>query len=284
MKKYSRKLTIHCTAGYIDNVATPDCTTFLEISIGNSSGKVTVENKKTVPRSEHAFTINDATSLGINRKYNLTKEQATDIFLLSCSLIMPRYYLSLIQPDHFHSDMECIPNPSEVQINENSSEKNITIHCTAIGSIAISSCVSSKISIDEKKLFQIAETLLRYNIFNTQKRTLERNVIEAIKAFRNAFTTTEFSTCYLSMYSALEKAVNSNEERKGPEFDAEVSNLTGMEKDKIEKIRLFYNRLKHPLKKNSKDLRTLEEGQKEIGSLLRDLKEATGAAILAKIT
>lgn len=50
------------------------CTTYVEISLENSSGKITVENERVGPRSEHTFTINDATSLGLKGNYNFTKE------------------------------------------------------------------------------------------------------------------------------------------------------------------------------------------------------------------
>jgi len=279
-------MTIKCTAGYIDNIATPDCTTFLEISLENSSGKIVVNNKEVGPRSEHTFIISDATLLGLKGNYNLTKEQATDIFLLSCSLVMPRYYLSLIQPVQLSSEVEYISMPSKVQINENPSEKQVLISCCiGVGEARVFSCLSSKVNIDEKQLFQIVEILLQYNIFDPQNRTLdELNVIEAIKSYREAFTTTEFTSLYLLMYSALEKTVNSDKDRKGSDFDVKVSNLTGMKQDKIEKIRLFDNRLKHPLKNSSNDLCTLRNGQNEIGILLRDLKKTTDMIILAKLS
>lgn len=259
------------------------CTTYVEISLENSSGKITVENERVGPRSEHTFTINDATSLGLKGNYNFTKEQATDIFLLSCSLLMPKYYLSLIQPVQLSSNVEYVPMPSEAQTNGNPSEKRV-ISFIGVGEIRVSTCLSSKIKIDEKQLFQTVEKLLRYNIFNSQNRTIEEhNIIEAINTYHKAFTNTEFPSFYRTMYSALEKAANSDKDRDSNRFDAEVSNLTGMKQDKIEKIRLFNNRLKHRSRNIPKDVRDLEEGSKNIGLLLRDLKKATDSVILEKI-
>lgn len=283
MRKFIPKLKIRCTAGYVNNFVTPDCTTYVEISIENPSGSISVENKNVGPRSEHTFIIKDATPLGLKGDYHLTEEQATDIFLLSCSLLMQKYYLSRIQPVQMSSEVEYVSMPLEDSIHEKPSED--TIFCFAgQGSVHVSCRLSSKIKIDEIQLLQTVERLLRYNIFDLQSRTPnENNVIEAIKSYQEAFTTTGYSSCYLTLYPALEKAVNSNKKRSGDKFDIAASNLTGIQQNEFERLRIFYNRLKHQLRDNSTDLSVLREGQKDIQLLLRDLKEATDTAILARL-
>lgn len=279
MRGYIPKLTIRCTVGYINNFATSECKTSAEISFENPSGNVSVENIRVDPRSEHTFIINNATSLGLKGNYNLTKEQATKIFLLSCSLLMQRYYLSPIQAVQLSSEVEYVADI----MHENVSEDQIP-HCTIIVSAGGSCCLLNKIKIDETTVFQTAKKVLCYNIFNPQNRTLdENNVIEAIESYQEALTATEYSSCYKSLYPALEKAVNSDKTRVGDEFDIAASNLTGIKKDGIKELRIFYNRLKHRLKNNSTDLKALNDGQAKIQSLLLDLKEATDTAILAKL-
>lgn len=279
-------LEIQCTAGFSDNFATSDNKTRLNILLENCTGRLSVENKPDTPRSEHIFTI-DAVALGYDGTYNLTEEEARKLFLIACSLIHPRFFFSSIQPNTLKSTLIQDQPKTSAEISEDKKTGKTTIHFTEVIRIkeSVETCLISNLTIDCDSLFQIIEKLLKFKIFSTYKRSkTELNIVEAIKSYGEAFTSTDISACYKSMYAALEKAINSDMERNGDTFDIEVARLTGMNQTEIKTLREFYNRLKHPLKNLLTHLHTLRKGEETVGVLLRDLKKATDIVLLSKIS
>ncbi len=295
MKKNIPELKIYSTLGYINNFATSECKTSGEISFDNDSGMITVENNpvdnnpvdnnRVDPRSEHQFIINNATILGLKYNHNSKKEinRAAEIFLISCSLHMGRYYLFSTKMSHHLNKVEYVTDTREEKVSDAQipiKEIFITMNLSA----EVECCLLDKIKIDEKAVFETVKKLLSLNIFDSQNRSLkDSNLIQAIKSYQDALNAIDYLPCYKLLYPALEKAVNLDTNLSNDKFDIAASRLTGMSQNKIKEMREFNNRLKHSARKNTTDLKTQTDGETKKQSLLLDLKGATDKAILAKL-
>ncbi len=275
------KLQIEAAVGFSDDFATDDHKTRLNILLENCSGRLSVENHLDSPRSRHIFMV-DATALGYDEPYNLSEEQIVRLFLIAGSLLNSRYYLTSFQSLSLTSAF--IPDEAVPDVKVNIGKHQLSMTDSVTISDHLGTCIISNYSIDCEKFFQIVEKLLRFQIFLIDCRSIvELNIIEAFKSYNEAFTSTDQIACYRSMYSALEKATNSDKDRKKDVFDKKVVDLTGMEQIKINELRKFYNRLKHPLI-NLKQLAFLKSSKTNIGPMLRELKMATDLVLLSKIS
>lgn len=284
-------LKIECTGMLIENFASQDKSVELIIILKNSGGRISLISIPSKPRSKHEFTIHTATNVGYSGKYNLTREQSTKIFLLACTLLDPRKYFSLIQPDCLSSILvPDIQPPSDTnticEITSYSTGIDLTIppFSGRCDSLKVLTHLTSQFEIDVNSLFSIIDNLLRYRIFDTQNRTnSELNVIDAIKSYRDSLSAIDPRSCYLSMYAAFEKLVNANMERFGPDFDMYATSLNGMNQADITHLRELENRLKHRLRNVNSDLAILKKFEENPGSELGKIKTATDLTLLFTI-
>ena len=283
------ELKIKCTGMLIENFASQDNSVELKINLKNSGGRISLISVPSKPRSKHEFTIHNATNVGYSGKYNLTREQATKIFLLACTLLDPRKYFSLIQPDYLSSTLvPDIQPPSDsntnCEITSNSTGIDLAIPFSGCASVEVSMHLTDQFDIDVHNLFRIIDNLLRYRIFDTQNRTLsEHNVIDAIKLYQDSLSAIDPRSCYLSMYAAFEKLVDANIKGSGLSFDMYATSLTGMNQVDITNLRLLYNRLKHPLRNVTSDIAILEKFEENPRSELGKIKTATDLILLLTI-
>jgi len=268
----------------IDNFATQEESIELEISLQNCDDRMSLTSYPTKPRSKHEFFIFDATNLGFSRKYQLTIDQSSEIFLLACTLLDSRKYLSLYQSERLSSklvisNLDWSVQPKNTNVS-NSIEMNAVCHVSA----SLSTHLKSPFVVDGNRLFWIIDNFLWYRIFDTKNRTVhELNVIDAIKLYYDSLSATDPRSCYLSMYAAFEKIVNAKEERKGSEFDNLATYYSGLSQLDITHLRELDNRLKHRLRDKSSDLTILDEFEKNPRLELKKLKSATDPAILSVI-
>lgn len=282
-------LKIECTGMLIENFASQDNSVELKINLFNCDERLSLTSYPTKPRSKHEFVIYDAKNVGYLSKYNLTQEQSSEVFLLACSLLDPRKFLSFFQPDRLSSTLIPDEQPPcdtkkncEVTSNTSSVVAEITVSCRA--SVKVSTHLTSQFDIDVHRLFWIIDNLLRYRIFNTQSRTKsELNVIDAIKLYRDSLSATDPRSCYLSMYAAFEKLVNAKSTRTGNDFDCFAPYFNGMTQVDIRHLRELDNRLKHTLRNDTSDLAILEKFEENPRLELGKLKTATDPAILSTI-
>jgi len=273
-------LTIELSAAFIDNPATPDHRTKVELTIENPSKHLEVKNQEGGPRSVHKFTIKDPHYLGHGSTYNLTIEQSALILALSCSLANQRILFTPLQPYLLATSKQYENIPAEIEVIDIPGEKGITITEKTRITESVSTVLGTKLSLDESLLLNIANRLLVYRIFDTSNRDLkDLNVLEAIKRYRDALMATEGISCYSFLYIAFEKAINADRDRKYKDFDKAASAATGMSENDVENLRLFNNRIKHALR-NHADSATLRAGESRLAELSRNLKKATNKAIL----
>ncbi|HPC35620.1 MAG TPA: hypothetical protein P5268_08380 [Candidatus Marinimicrobia bacterium] len=276
-------LTIELTAAIVRNPATPSGRTKVEITIENSVGHLSVENFEGSPRSVHRFTVRDAADLGCGGVQNLTAEQASFILAISCSLTNPRILFSPFQTNYLPASLKLGEVPSKFEDFDTPTSKHITITETMHIEDSFSTLYITKLSLDEAQVLNVANRLLTARIFDTTNRSLlELNVLESIKRYREALMSSNGLSFYKSLYNAFEKAVNADTDRKGKTFDATASALTGLTQADIQSLRLFNNRVKHPLR-NKKDFAELRDGEAHLSQLAFNLKRVADSAILSRI-
>lgn len=273
----------------IDNFASQDNSVELKINLINCDERLSLTSYPLKPRSKHEFVIYDAKNIGYLGKYNLTQEQSSEVFLLACSLLDPRKYLSFYQLDRLSCTLIPDKEPPcdskkncEVASNSTGVVAEITVSCCV--SVKVSTHLTSQFDIDVDYLFWIIDHLLRYQIFNTQNRTKsELNVIDAMKLYRDSLSATDPRSCYLSMYAAFEKLVNAKDTRTGNDFDRFAPYFNGMKQVDIRYLRELDNRLKHPLRNDTSDLAILEKFEENPRLELKKLKTVTDPTILSTI-
>lgn len=278
-------LIVKLTAALIDNPATPSACTKVEITLENSTGRLSVEDCEGSPRSVHRFTVRDAIDLGCEGVHNLSVEQAAFVLATSCSLTNPRILFSPLQPHQLPASLKPGKVPSKkVEIVDTSTGKHVTITETLRLRDTLSMLLGTKLSLDEAQVLNVANSLLTARIFDTANRSLlELNVLESIKRYREALMSAEGLSCYKSLYNAFEKAVNADTDRKGKSFDTAASASTGLTGADIESLRRFNNRIKHVLC-NKNDFSELKAGEAQLAQLALNLKRAADSAILSRIS
>jgi hypothetical protein len=281
-------IIIECTGMLIDNFATQDNSVELDILLINCDGRLSLNSHPSKPRSKHEFILSDASDIGYSGKYNLDKEQSSEIFLLACTLLKPRNFLSCYQPDRLSSrlifDQPAHSNQQNGMRASNSEKILVDLNVACHVSATVSTHLTSQFVIDGYRLFWIIENLLRYRIFDANNRTLtELNVIDAIKLYRDSLSATDPRSCYLSMYAAFEKIITSEKKRTGDEFDRFATYFTGMNQSKISHLRELENRLKHSYRNTVSDVAILKKFEENPRYELAQLKSVTDPAILSII-
>lgn len=279
-------LIVELTAALIDNPATPSACTKIEITLENSTGRLSVEDCEGSPRSVHRFTVRDAIDLGCGGVHSLTKEQAAIVLAISCSLSNPHILFSPLQPQQFIPSLKPGKTPSKkVETVDTPTKKQITTGGILNFTRSLNKLLETKLSLDEVQVLHTANSLLTLKIFNkTNRSCLELNVLGSIERYKEAPKSTEGLSCYMSLYSAFEKAVNADNDQRGVPFDAAASVLTGLMEADIESLRLFNNRIKHALRRNRNDLSELIAGETQLAQLALNLKKAADSAILSRIS
>jgi len=276
-------LIIELSAALIDNPATPDHRTKVEITLENASGNLEIENQEGGPRSVHKFTLKDPTRFGYGSPQNLSVEDIAILLAISCSLANPRILFSPLQPYLLSTSVKLDEIPAKIETIQKPGELNIAVSEVVRITEHVSTLLGTKLGLDETTLLNIVKKLLAYRIFDTASRSLlELNVLEAIKRYRDALMTAEGLSCYSFLYNAFEKAMNADIDRKDKDFDIAASSATGLPEAEVEELRKFNNRIKHALR-NHADFATLKAGESRLAELSRNLKTAADSAILSGI-
>ena len=278
------ELVVKLTAALVDNPATPSTFTKIKITLENSTGRLSVEDCEGSPRSVHRFTVRDAIDLGCGGVHRLTEKQAELVLAISCSLKNPHVLFSTLQPNQFSPSLKPGKEPSKVEIVNTPTRKHVTITSMLrpIGNLR-SKLLGIKLSLDEAQVLNVANSLLAYRIFDeTNRSRLELNVLGSIKQYGEAPKSAEGLSCYMSLYSAFEKAINADTNRTDISFDAAASASTGLTEADIERLRHFNNRVKHA-SRNEEDVVRLKAGEAQLAQMTCTLKKATDGAILSRI-
>jgi len=277
-------LIVKLTAAFVDYPATPSARTKVEITLENSTGRLSVKDFEGSPRSVHQFTVRDSIDLGCGDVHNLTKEQAAIVLAISCSLSNPRFLFSPLQPNHLPVSLKPGKVPSKkVEIVDTPTGKHIAPSETVNMADSASMLLINKLDLGETQVLNVVNSLLIFRIFDEINRSdFKLNVLESIKRYIEVPKSTERLSCYMSLYSAFEKAVNANTDRTSRSFDAAASALTGLMEADIESLRRFNNRIKHVLR-NRNEFSELKAGEAQFAQLALNLKKAADGAILSRI-
>lgn len=273
------KLEFKLTSGLIDNFATPQDKTVVDLSIKRDKGRIILINKDGIARSEHVFTIN-AEDLNCP-PYDVI--QSFKVFTLALSLYNSRLFFSPLQLDSFAPNLKTGKIPSKVEEHDTSTGIRISISDTYRISTSIHTVLSSKYEFEESKIFDLVDSILTIDPFNYDSRTnYELNILDSIKRYLDAIHSGNSFDCFESLYFSLEKSVNAKTEYKNIQFDQEVSSLTGLKPSIIKELRTFINRIKHRIG-NDQDFEKLRKGESNLSSLSRMLKQATDSALLKRL-
>ncbi len=247
--------------------------------------RLEVKDRGGSPLTAYRFTVNDAREVGYGPPHHLTPEQAGVLLAIACSLTDHRVLFWGAQPVQLSTSVEFGEIPSTVAIVQDpkGTGTGIVIGDSFRLTESVNTLVGSTITIDEAKIIDVASRLLKIRIFDKSRRTLaERNLLEAMRSYKDALRSTGRLTSYKALYVAFEKGVNIDKDRDQKAFDAEASRLTKLPENEIEALRLFNNRLKHTLRHKG-DFQALQSGESRFGELVRNLKQVADLAILARI-
>ena len=277
-------LIVNLTAALVDNPATPSARTKVEITLENSTGRLSVKDFEGSPRSVHQFTVRDAIDLGCGGVHNLTEKQAGFVLATSCSLTNPRILFSSLQPNQLPISLKSGKVPSKkVEIVDTPTVKHVSITETLRLTGSLSMLLGIKLSLNEAQVLNVANSLLTAKIFDTANRSpLELNVIESIKRYQEALMSAEGLSCYKSLYNAFEKAINADTDRKGRCFDVAASASTGLTETDVANLRRFNNQIKHA-SFNENDFAELKVREAQLAQLTLNLKKVADGAILSRI-
>ncbi len=280
LRRLMDTLTIELTAALVDNYATANSQTKVETSLLNNSGWLTVEDLPGVPRSRHRFVIHNAVDVGCPP---LDAEQASFIFATACSLITPRILFSPLQPQRFAPNLRLGEIPSNVEVTETPSCKNIDINERTYLTDLSRNLIRTKVKMDAGKLLDIINQLLKVRPFDFTGRPVNQlNVLDGLKRYQEALLAGEPLACYKALFTSLEKIVNLSAEKKGAAFDAAASAASGLSQTAIKDIRDFNNRVKHMIR-HKEDFEVLRRGESNLSILAKNLKVATDNVLLARI-
>lgn len=266
----------------LDNNVRPDLSTKVELELINSTGIINIKDLNSEPRSSHEFKLN-AEDIGFGRKHNLNESQACIILEISLSLSNNRIIFTTLQPNQSYPVIKFGKLPSDVEIIDITGGKRIVTTGTLNFTGNLSMKIRTKVTLDENKIFEIINKLLKFKIFKIKNRTLyDFNIIDSIKRYTDAINSVNSINFYTSLYSAFEKAINADMERKGVTFNNAAYNLIGMNKKEMAELREIYNRIKHT-QRNRKDITFLKNSESRLQELVIILKKAADNAILNRI-
>ncbi|GAH73829.1 unnamed protein product, partial [marine sediment metagenome] len=154
-------LIVELTAALVENPATPSTCTKVEITLENSTGRLSIGDCEGSPRSVHRFTVRDAIDLGCGGVHSLTKEQAAIILAISCSLSNPRILFSPLQPQQFTPSLKPGKTPSKkVESVDTPTKKQITTGGILNFTRSLNKLLETKLSLDEVQVLHTANSLL----------------------------------------------------------------------------------------------------------------------------
>lgn len=252
-------------------------------NITNTSGKILVNNSGK-PDYINEFII-DLDDFGHRAdKYNLSRNNAIYVFILSCSLAAENILFSMkklpedlkstsLKDDVKKSNQEVIKGPVKIISR---------VVPMRFGKCKVQITAKNEIKLDEQEIIDYGKRLCNFGIFESKTLAKDENIKEAIEEYLVALETHDPHSCYNHLYRALEKAVNVKENLIGSNFDLEASNLTGINQSSIKELRICYNRMKHT-QKNESEINKIKECISNLSGSLFILKMATDKAILKRI-
>jgi len=285
------KLIVELTGAHIENAATPRDRTSVRVTIENSTGRLSVENREGSPWSVHRFTVREAADLGVGGTYNLNPEEAARVLAVSCSLAN-RHILFSFPPLQARGDfawLERAEAPSIPEIFETDRGSAINLQETLRHTGSAETVLISPCKLDEARVFDIAGKLLGTRMFDKANRSLwqldvpQLNILDSIESYIEALRHPDGLSCYESLYIAFEKAVNADaRNRTGEDLDREAQRVTLLAETDIRCLRKMNDRVKHALR-NREDIGTLKSLKAQLPQLRLQLKQAADHAILARI-
>lgn len=138
-------------------------------------------------------------------------------------------------------------------------------------------------SVGEKA---VLETLRRINkLFKAPGDLRASNLKKALERYEDSMTSCNMRSTFLSLYIALENAVNydcNDKHCRDENFDKKASKIIGVQEEVIAKWRTRANRIKH-VDSNYEEMNKYNSGMKELPTCLESLRQATNKAIISRL-
>lgn len=280
-------LTIELFAADTMNAARPLSIADVEVIIANPGGGLEVESEAGQARTLHRFTVTDATHVGYGGRWALSKDDASSVLALACSLSNPRVLFSKSVPvwapePQVRRGAQDPPTGSVETI-----DGNVIVHVPTLElrleGYRPTIIVGVRLELDAGRVLGSARRLLGLRLFDRTRRSVrDGNVLNAIDAYARAGECTEGVSCFRELWTALEKAVNADPvhaELNGPDLDAAAATVSGLPQARIGQLREVNNRLKHR-SGDASQAAGLVSVADSLGPLTYDLKKGADAAIL----
>jgi hypothetical protein len=283
-------LTVELFAADTINATGPFSVAAVEVIIANAGGGLEVENEAGRARTLHRFTVTDATHVGYGGRWALSRDDASSVLALACSLSNPRVLFSKSVPAWATEPQvrRGAPEPPTVSVETIDGsvivrvptlELRLELHQPTI-------VVGVRVELDEGRVLDSARRLLGFRLFDRTGRSVrDGNVLDAIDAYVRAGECTERVSCFRELWTALEKAVNADRghrELRGTDLDAAAATMTSLTEDRARELREASNRLKH-IAKDAKEAAGLSSVTDSLGPLTRDVKSAADDAVLKRL-
>jgi hypothetical protein len=180
------------------------------------------------------------------------------------------------------------PNVSVGRVIKNGPETQINIrHSFSIQSYATKAVVGNE-TFDEIEILRIFKIIQGFSLFHfsyvsNQMAISKSNIEHALREYTGAMKATDRLSKFKQLYNSLEFAVNSDgNEVIGEDFKKEVMRLTNKSEQTITKWHQLYMRSKH-VSRESIEIRTFLQGERDISTIIPELKIACQEVILKKL-
>lgn len=261
-------------------------------NIKNNSNRIEIISSQTSPISE--FHIKESAAIEIKNNLNPHEEQSLHrILAISCSLACENVIFSIKNETEFSSLQIDNSKAESDNINRDLADEgdqngngSMTILCkprpikASIKGVMVS--VKQEVIFDEVKFLRIFKILSRIGIFESKNTFHEQNFVESLHEYELAINSENRYECFKHLFCSLEKIVNMKKEYFQKDFDREVSKLTGINENDVNKFKRCYNRMKH-CSRDADQVLELKCCLQEMPLMIRKLKKGVDNSIFLRI-
>ena len=229
-------------------------------------------------QTEYEVKILDCEAIGFPVGDETSAEASFEVLVLSANLLLDFSVFSSKASQLSRLRIQKDKKPAIVEGDQIDGRTRIRKWRKVPVSVSMTQHSEESLSIDEViDLFGQISRLNRSKIYPDDLQPM--NLSEALNEYRLAMDAWDRLAIFKHLFDSLELAVGSDViDRKGDEFDLEVSELTDTARCTVERWRLLYNRTKH-IDRTSTEVERLISGMENLRTDLLPLRRCTQTVI-----
>ena len=258
----------------------------IDLQLSKSDGLIEFQRKYlTSPESVYSIRLCNIQQLGFTSTEQHALEHEFRNLILACNLVIQRTCITDKKVEFPTYEIVREQNESEVKAKkiDNLTQVNIVQNIDTYEKIHTVVIITE--NIDEKLIIAVFRKLQKINRYNMPRSSTvyDMNLNSSLEHYEQAMS--EFSKLFKfrNMFNALEKLVNiDGKDITGEDFDTEAMKLDPKNCTQVKKWRNFYTRIKH-VQRNPNDIRTYEQGEKDLRDELECSRRAVQGILLSKL-